>query len=78
MVYVMCSGFLLTLDPSTMCPLTLEWTWHTLVLTLLKRDEFVLVKYQLGLSMPFVYNLLSMCDQDIVHAFIHSFVCYLS
>ena len=24
--------------PPTMCPLTLEWTWHTLALTLLKRD----------------------------------------
>ena len=33
-----CSGFILTLDPPTMCPLTLEWTWHTLALTLLKRD----------------------------------------
>ena len=61
-----------------MSPLTLEWTWHTLVLTSLRGNEFVLVKDQLGLLMPFVFSLLSTCDQVIVHAFIHSSVCYLS
>ena len=28
--------------------------------------------------MPFVYSLLSVCDQVIVYAFIHSSICYLS
>ena len=32
------SGFILTLDPPTTCPQSLEWTWQLLVLTLLKRD----------------------------------------